>query len=150
MEEDIVVVDNLEIHKKDNFVTISINPNLYPLEVIYSAAYIFINRAYVMIDGHPEGEILVQLRPKTNINTDAETLGREFNNELINYMTYLQRAARSQNIRESILKRALETNSQSEPSKSIESAKKDDLTQKTYIEDPEKIAKPWMSKDQKG
>lgn len=138
MEEDVFVTDNLEIHKKDNFVIISVNPKLYPLEVIYSAAYIFIDKAYVMIDGDPREEILVQLRPKAS--TDVEVLGREFNNELLNYMVYMHRTIRSQGIREAIVQRALATNAQtSQPSPQAESP--------SYIEDPEKIAKPWKFKD---
>lgn len=120
MEEDVITIDNFEIHKKDNFVNVSINPNLYPLEVIYSAAYIFIDKAYVMIDGDPREEILVQLRPKDS-NVDIEVLGREFNNELVNYMTYMHRAMRNHNIMDSIVQRAMATNMKipdQEPSKS--------------------------------
>lgn len=136
MEEDISVIDNLQINRKENFVSISINPNLYPVEVIYSAAYIFINQAYVMIDGDPKEEILVKLKPKGSM--DIETLGREFNNELVNYMTYLLRTARSQVIREEIVQRALATNAQSvQPSQPV----------KSFIDDPERIAKPWKQKE---
>jgi His-Xaa-Ser system protein HxsD len=110
MEEDISVIDNLQINRKENTVSISINPNLYPVEVIYSAAYIFINQAYVMIDGDPKEEILVRLKPKNSM--DLETLGREFNNELVNYMAYLLRTVRSQGTREEIVQRAMATNSQ--------------------------------------
>lgn len=138
MEEDISAIDNLEIHKEENFVSVSINPKLYPLEVIYSAAYIFINQAHVMIDGDPKEEILVKLKPKTTMN--LEVLGREFNNELLNYMTYLLRTARSQGIREEIVQRALATNAQVFQSSQIQ-------TEKSYMEDPEKIAKPWKQKE---
>ena len=141
MEEDVFVIDNLEVHKKDNFVTISINTKMYPLEVIYSTAYIFINRAYVLIEGDPTEEVLVQLRTKTGM--DIETLGREFNNELLNYMVYMQRTSKSRSIREAILQRVLSTNSQVQTSKPILSPQ----PEKLYIEDPEKIAKPWKPKD---
>ena len=51
-----------------------INPNLYSLEVIYSAAYAFLNKAYILLDGNPEKEILVKLKSKSN--EDPEKLGR--------------------------------------------------------------------------
>lgn len=130
MEEDIFTTDNLEIHKKDNFVVVSINPKLYPLEVIYSAAYIFISRAYIMIDGDPREEVLVQLRPKTDI--DIEILGREFNNELLNYMVYMHRTIRTQGIREAIVQRALATNAQVQTSKPSTTPKAE---QTSHIED---------------
>lgn len=137
VEEEVFVTDNLEVHKKDNFVRVSVNPKLYPLEVIYSAAYVFIDRAYVMIDGDPKEEILVQLKPKTNM--DVETLGREFNNELLNYMVYMTRTIRSQGIREAMVQRALATNAQpQQETKSQPESPTDDL---------EKIAKPWKLKE---
>jgi len=138
MEQDVFVTDNLEVHKKDNFVRISVNPTLYPLEVIYSAAYIFINRAYVMIDGNPKEEVFVQLRPKDNV--DLESLGREFNNELLNYMTYLYRSIRSQNIREAMVQSALGANAQTSITESR-------TTEASYLDDPENIAKPWKPKE---
>ncbi len=136
MEEEVFVIDNLEVHKKDNFVIVSVNPKLYPLEVIYSAAYIFIDRTYVMVDGDPKEEILVQLNPKNSV--DVETLGREFNNELINYMVYMTRTIRSQNIREAMVQRALATNSQQTEAKPQPELSTEDL---------EKIAKPWKLKE---
>lgn len=149
MEDDILAIDNMEIHKKDNFVIVSVNPKLYSLEVIYSAAYIFIDRAFVMIDGDPREEVLVQLRPKSN--TEIETLGREFNNELINYSVYLYRTLRSQNIREDIVKRALATNAQINPSTNTQTndqiPKSETPTAETVIHnDLEKTAKPWNLK----
>jgi len=117
MEEDVFVIGNLEVHKKDNFVIVSVNPKLYPLEVIYSTAYIFINNTYVMIDGDPGEEIIVQLIPKTD--TDIEVLGREFNNELLNYMVYMHRSMKNQGIREAIVQRALATNIQTQTSQTV-------------------------------
>lgn len=105
MEEDVLRIDNLEIHKKDNSIIVSVNPNLYPLEVIYSAAYIFINRAFIIIEGNPKEEILIKLIPKDK--TDLEILGREFNTELINYMSYMYRTIRNQSIREAMVMKAL-------------------------------------------
>lgn len=99
---------NLEFNEKENLVLISISPRIYSLPVIYSAAYAFIDKCYVMIDGDPREEILVELRPKTK--TDLKTLGREFNTELVNYANYAVQCTRNAKLRETILKRVLLTN----------------------------------------
>ena len=152
MEEDIFIIDNLEVHKKDNFVIVYVNPKLYPLEVIYSAAYVFINDVYIVIDGNPDEEILIRLRPKSNKN--LEELGREFNEQLLNYMAYIQRSMKNQSIREILIKRALDTNNQSPTSQSpkelyLDTKRIEQSIQKTYIDSPESISRPWESKNQK-
>jgi len=45
--------------EKDS-VLIPINPEIYPLDVIYTSAYVFIDRAYVIIDGNPKKEVIVK------------------------------------------------------------------------------------------
>jgi hypothetical protein len=57
-------MENFEIDKESNSVVVSVNPKIFPLEVIYSAAYVFLDRAYIMIDGDPQEDILVQLKTK--------------------------------------------------------------------------------------
>jgi len=98
---------NLEINEQENVVLVSISPRIYPLPVVYSAAYTFIDTCYVLIDGDPREEILVELRPKNK--TDLKTIGREFNNELINYANYAAQCTRNAKLREAILKRVLLT-----------------------------------------
>lgn len=102
-------INNLEIDKKGGYLIVSINPKIYPLEVIYSAAYVFLDQAYLLIDGNPEEEIFVQLKPK-NRKEDLEKLGNEFNNELVNYSVYVVQAVRNQPLRKAIIERALLTN----------------------------------------
>lgn len=101
---------NLEIREKEGYVWVSVNPRIYHLDVIYSAAYMFLETCYVMIDGDPMEEVIVELRPKNKTEpTDLRTLGREFNNELINYANYAVQCIRNVKIRETILKRVLLT-----------------------------------------
>lgn len=92
---------------KDNAACLSVNPKVYPLDVVYAASYVFIDKAYVILDGDPHNEILVELRLKGE--GDLEKLGYEFYNELLNYAMYKTRSAQNQNVREAIIKRALLT-----------------------------------------
>jgi His-Xaa-Ser system protein HxsD len=103
-----MVNTELKIDEKNNLVVITVNPKLYALDVIYSAAYVFLDRCYVLLNGEPETNIIIELKPKNEEN--VEKLGREFMNELLNYSAYKTRAEKTKNIRETIIKKALLTN----------------------------------------
>jgi len=125
---------NLEINKKDGYVMVSVNPKIYPLDIVLSAGYVFTERCYVLVDGDPEEELIVELRPKKK--ESIENLGRDFNNELINYANYAVRALKNERMREMIVQRALQTNSE-EPKPGPD---------KPWFDDPEEIAVPWEEK----
>jgi len=139
MARDVVSVDNMEIHKNRGNVMISVNPKIYPLDIIFSAAYIFIDKAYVIVDGDPDEEIIVLLKAKDK-KIDLEKLGKEFNNELINYSFYAVQTNRSMPIRSAIVQRAFLTHAEEpiEEEPSTENV--------SYIGDSEKIAVPWEEK----
>jgi len=132
-------VGNLEINKKENKVLISVNPKIYPLDVIYSASYVFIDKNYVFLDGNVKKKIIVELKPKQKY--DLEKLGREFNNELLKYADFKKRSKQTKQVREMIIQRALFTN---DPSLVDEIDSKLDLDEE--FEDPEGIAVPWEEK----
>jgi len=132
---------NLEI--KENLLTVKVNPKVYPLEAVYSAAYVFMDRAYIVLDGDPEKEILVNIKLKSG--GCLEKIGNEFNNELLNYADYLARAKETKKLREMFLQRAIITNdpAMAEPEEDIDF---DDLEDDDALEDPEGIAVPWEEK----
>ena len=112
MIEEESILDNIETHK--NFIIISINPKLYPLSVIYSAAYALLDKAHAIVDGDPTTEILVELRPKEE-DQDLKELGYLFNDELINYAVYTIQADRNKELRELIMNNALAGNLSKNP-----------------------------------
>ena len=59
-------MENFEI--RDGSVFVSVNPRIYPLDIIFSAAFIFTDKNYIILDGNPEEEILVQIKPKEKID----------------------------------------------------------------------------------
>jgi len=131
----------------DDFVSLLINPKIYPLEVVYSASYVFLDRAYILLDGDPDKEIVVELRYKNSINQDKkklEQLGRDFLNELLNYAFYSKRVEKNSEIRKILLGKAL-----LEPigeDEFLEKSSEDDSDNTEEIEDPEGIAIPWEEK----
>ena len=102
-------IGNMELHEDENYVLIRLNPDIYALDVAYSAAYIMLDRAFIVLDGDPKKEILVTLKPKDQTK-QIDELGREFNNELINYAVYKIQSEKNKVVKESIVQRALNSN----------------------------------------
>ena len=143
-------MENFKIDKKTKTVIISINPKIFPLEVIYSAAYMLLDRAHIIIDGNPKKKILVQLKAKKK--DDLTKLAYEFNDELINYSVYVVQAARTSGIRQAIVQRALGVVEEYEKElKEAESnQKEEEIEEIDFVEDPLGIAKPWTPEMAKG
>lgn len=98
-----------QIEIKDNTAILAINPKLYALETIYSASYVFLDKVYILLEGDPQKEIIVKIKPKKT-GQDLNKLALEFFNELINYSDYKKRSEKTKEIREMILQRAIITN----------------------------------------
>lgn len=129
------------INKSENKIVISVDPNLYPLESIYGAAYVFLDRAYIFLDGDSKKEIHVHLKGKKKLTDgDMENLADEFLNELLNYSLRYQISRDNRKIREYIVAAALIGASGENIDKSIESDEKD------WKKDPLGIAVPWEEK----
>lgn len=136
-------IDNLQIDDAEGTLVVKVNPRFYPLEVIYSASYALLDRAYVVLDGDPQQEILVKLRPLHAGASDLERLGREFNNELLNYTMYAIQVERNKAVRDAIIQRALLTSTgpgtSGEPSPAAASVSPAEMS---YKDDPLAINKP--------
>ncbi len=126
---DIRNVDNLEIHKDK--VIVSVNPRFYNIDVVYSSIYMFLDRCYCKVNGDPTDEIIVELKPKNK--SDLEILGRELNNELVNYVVIGIRGRRTIDMRTEIVQRALRSH---EPE-----IEKDTPKEKTFEEEKNEIKK---------
>lgn len=120
--------------------TVLVNTKLYPPEVIYSAAYVFLDKAHFLFEGDPRKQIIVTIKPKEK-GLDLKRFCLDFSNELINYSVYVIQAAKKQAIREAIIRRALATNTLPDE----ETDEGDD-----WLDDPEGIAKPWTPDRAKG
>jgi His-Xaa-Ser system protein HxsD len=119
----------------------SLNPKIYPLELIYSAAYIMIDRAFILLDGDPSEKILVEIR-KRKEQQDLKELVMQFNDELLNYAVYKEQSEKNKELREMILQRVLVTNAPETVFNSQE-------TKNIEIDDPENIMKEWEEPEEK-
>ena len=100
---------NIEVNEKDGYALFSVNPKIYSIDVVYAAAYVMIDRAFVILDGDPKKEIKVEIRKKED-HHDLKELVRSFNEELLNYATYNVQSEKNKKIREMLLQRVLFTN----------------------------------------
>ena len=98
---------NAEI--KEGYALVSVNPKVYGLDVIYSAAYVLIDKAYILLDGDPEKGITVEIKPKNSLYK-SEDLVNIFNDQLINYAVYKMQSDRNAEIKKALIQRALLTN----------------------------------------
>lgn len=159
---------NIELVEGENKAIVSVNPKVFPLEVVFCAAYVFVDRAYLIVDGDPEKELKVIIKGRDG--EDVEKISSEFFNQLLNYSVYILQAARNQGVREAIIRRALATNlgEDSYPGEKIlkkkaneikvkrpekEKSKKLKISEKEkelLLKDKKEIAEPWSEKKAKG
>jgi His-Xaa-Ser system protein HxsD len=66
-------------------VSVAVDETLYPLEALYGASYVFIDRCYVLLDRPEAGGFRVTLSPKKSDVDEAglRALVGEFANELL-------------------------------------------------------------------
>src|SRR5262245_29981365 len=82
--------------------TLSLDVGLYPRDVLYAAAYVFLDRAYVLLD-RAGSRFLVHLRGKAAIDEAAlRAMAGEFENELLAQALRLKVAKANQRIIENI------------------------------------------------
>jgi len=82
-----------------------INPDIYPLRVVYSCAYVFLDKAYIFLDGDPRKEILIRIKAKNG--KGAHTIAEEFLNELLSASLRYQISRENKKLRERIVGAAL-------------------------------------------
>ncbi|MDI6777703.1 MAG: His-Xaa-Ser system protein HxsD [Patescibacteria group bacterium] len=135
-----------KIDLKNNEVVFWLDSKIYSLESIYNTAYVFLDRAYVFLDGDPEKEIEVHLKGKEELDgKKLEALQGEFLNELLNFLLRTKIAKRNKKIREYIIASALVSGLPN----SFVSPNEDKETKAGWQDDPLGIAVPWEEKNQK-
>jgi len=99
--------DNVEFNKKGNFLIFAVNPQLFSIQTIFSAAYAMLDRAFAIIDGQPDSLVVVSLRPKKGKNLEA--LASEFSEQLLNYEVNRAQSVQTKAMREELMKRVFLT-----------------------------------------
>ena len=130
-----------QVEKGNNQIKVTVDSKIYPLEAVYGAAYVFLDKAYLRLDGDPKKKIIVIIKGKKKLSKkETEKLAGDFLNELLNYSLRYQISKRNKRIREYIVGTALLGAVGEEP----EEEKKED-----WQKDILGIAIPWEEKYKK-
>lgn len=97
---------NFEIN--DNIATIKINKEIYPKEVITQTTYVMIENFYFLVD-LDENYFIIEMKKKEGNLEEKDVY--QFFDELIESQSYLDQLKRTSQIRQTILERALLTQS---------------------------------------
>jgi len=131
--------------------TLSLDVGLYPRDVLYAAAYVFLDRAYVLLD-RDGTRFLVRLRGKTAIDeATLRAMAGEFENELLAQALRLKVAKANQRIIENITTLAISgaTGGFAAHDRMADEPDLVDLQDPGddgFLDDPLHIAEPWEAK----
>jgi len=137
-------------------VDVVVDTSVYPLEVVMGAAYVFVDRCFLLLDRTPEGRIRVAFTMKPGAPADgASALAGEFQNELLAQALRAALGERHEKVREALVARALFGAAPEQGAGAVAPASDAQLgvdprflpaTDDDYLEDPLGIAVPWEEK----
>jgi His-Xaa-Ser system protein HxsD len=138
-------VENIVVDAANNRVSVAVNPAVYPLDVIYGAGFIYVDRAFVILDRIDPDHVLVTLTARRASDEQAlRDLGGAFANELLTQALRETIARKTQKIRELVINRALySTLDSGGGGGEMDFEEEDDLE---FLDDPLGIAVPWEEK----
>jgi len=129
----------------DREVSFDIDETLYPLDAIYGASYLFVDRCYVFLARPADRRVTVRLRTRDASDREAlEALAGEFANELLNQVLRRRISDSTQTIREYYMARAFFGSE----SRATIDALLAELDAEEMKEESLEIAVPWEQKDE--
>jgi len=84
---------------------VRINPELFSVEAVLTAAYTLTDKAYLVVDGDIDRELCVEVRPKGKEKPGE--LALELCNELVSAQVYLMESQKKSKITEAIIGEAM-------------------------------------------
>ena len=131
----------LQVDEGSRTATLRLEKSLYPLDVVYGAAYVLIDRAYVRLDKDNKGRVLVDIQCKEKATPERlEALAGEFSNELLTQALRRKLTMKNKAELEAIVTQAIAGASGALLPGLMDD---DDLD---FLDDPLGIAVPWEEK----
>lgn len=97
-------MESKSIKVKNNHVEVEVNSKVYSSEVVFAAGYVFLDKAYIVLD-KKKNTIIVFLYPQGK-RKNLKKLGLEFSNELLNYAHYFSSLRKNSEVIKLIMQRA--------------------------------------------
>jgi len=133
--------------------TLSLDVGLYPRDVLYAAAYVFLDRAYVLLD-RQDARFVVHFRAKRPVDEPAlRAMAGEFENELLAQALRHQVVDANQRIIEDVVAVAIAGAAGDAPGDApLEGVPLIDPSdpEDGFVADPLGIARPWEPEKQGG
>jgi His-Xaa-Ser system protein HxsD len=121
---------------------IVVSLKVYPLEVVYAAAYVFIDRCYVFLDKREGDAVAIRLRAQPDVpKKEFDKVVGGFENELLNQALRLKITKQTARTRDAIIHRALFSAMPESLNLNLVDEQPAD-----YLDDPLGIAVPWEEK----
>ena len=124
-------------------VSFAVPVSLYPIDAIYGAAYLFVDRCWVFLSRPSDESVGVHLKPKPDGESSLEALAGEFANELLNQAMRVKIGDATASIREYYMARAFFTT----PVQSSIDALLAELDAEELEDDDLEISVPWEEGD---
>jgi len=100
----IITVDKFTDGTK--YAALEISQSVYDIKTIQAASYVFLDKAYILLDQNTKNKIEVYLFPK-DARLDPKVCALEFCNELVNYAHYFTRVESNAEVTKTIMQRVL-------------------------------------------
>lgn len=140
-------VDDFEFQIDEREISFDLDEDLYPLDAIYGAAYLFLDRCYVFFTRPSDRKVRVRLRrQEPTTEAELEQLAGHFANELLNQVLRVRIGRSAGALREQVLARAFApTGTDSTIAQLLAELDAEELD-----EEPLEIAVPWETKKEGG
>ena len=146
-------LEQITLDQERGRVTARFERTLYPLDAIYGAAYVFIDRCYVLLDAPDDKYLSVELRGRQAlVQEDLEALAGEFANELLTQTWRHKITERNRLTIETATVQALAGAAGPPPMDELDGGDdlddlpEDELLDDDVFDDPLGIAVPWEEK----
>ena len=134
-----------KVEPKSNSIAVLLDEAIFPRAVGLAAAYRFLDRCYVLLETRPKGHLHVRLKGKEALNESSlRALAGEFGNELVHQLVRHQVSERTDQLRATIVGRALLSADPSLSSDALDPGTPEQPLD--YQDDPLGIAVPWEEK----
>jgi His-Xaa-Ser system protein HxsD len=127
----------------DGWIALEFDEELYPLDAIHGAAYVFLDRCHLHLDRAADKRVRVMLRGKAGKPAESQALAGDFENELLGQAWRRRIAADNQELIEAYTTRAL-AGAAGPPG--LDDLLAMDIGEATAFEDPLGIAMSWEEK----
>lgn len=124
-------------------ISFEVDESIYPLEALYGASYLFLERCFVFLSRTPSGAVTVRLTAREGASPQVlEGLAGEFGNELLSQVARLRLSQSTARIREFYTAAALRAAAAAPTVDELLA----ELESEELLEDPLEIMVPWEEK----